>query len=129
MGLFDNLIDKAKSISDQALNEVERLTTNSSQKASEIWQSTAQTVSETCGSIVDTAMDVWNNKIPSKEEITVWAEDSYNYIKSLSKDFDTDKMWEKISAAAAKAGQDLIVMVLTIYYTISESIQKNNGQK
>ena len=129
MGLFDNLIDKAKSISDQALNEVERLTTNSSQKASEIWQSTAQTVSETCGSIVDTAMDVWNNKIPSKEEITVWAEDSYNYIKSLSTDFDTDKMWEKISAAAAKAGQDLIVMVLTIYYTISESIQKNNGQK
>ena len=129
MGLFDNLIDKAKSISDQALNEVERLTTNSSQKASEIWQSTAQTVSETCGSIVDTAMDVWNNKIPSKEEITVWAEDSYNYIKSLSTDFDTDKMWEKISAAAAKAGQDLIVMVLTIYYTISESIQKNHGQK
>lgn len=114
MGLFDNLIDKAKSISDQAFNEVERLTTNSPQKASEIWQSTAQTVSETCGSIVDTAMDVWNNKIPSKEEMTVWAEDSYNYIKSLSKDFDSDKMWEKISASAAKAGQDLIVMVLTI---------------
>ena len=129
MGLFDNLTDKAKSLADQAVKEAGRLSASSSQKVSEIWLSTTQTASETCDSIVDTAVDVWNNKIPSKEEIAVWAEGSYNYITSLSKDFDADKMWEKISETASKSGQDLIVMVLTIYYTISESIKKTNEQK
>ena len=129
MGLFDNLYYKTNSIVNQAVKEAERLSVGSSQKISEIWLSTTQTASETCDSIVDTAVDIWNNKIPSKEEITVWAEGSYNYITSLSKDFDSDKMWEKISATASKLGQDFIVMVLTIYYTISESIKNNNEQK
>lgn len=129
MELFDSLTDKFKSLADKVNSETERLTLNSTKNISEIWQSASQSTIETCNSIADTAREAWNCKIPSKEEIATWIEGSYNYITSLSKDFDTDKMWEKISTTASKAGQDLIVMVLTIYYTISESIQHKNEQE
>ncbi|MDE6808489.1 MAG: hypothetical protein K2J42_00140 [Muribaculaceae bacterium] len=125
MSLFDDLSRKAKSLAVQ----VSQLSDNSSQKVTEICQSVSQSTSELCNSIADSARDIWDNKVPSKEEIAEWVEGSYNYITSLSKDFDADKMWEKVSTAASKAGQELIVMVLTIYYTISESIQKKDEQK
>lgn len=32
-------------------------------------------------------------------------------------------MWEKISSTAAKVGQEMIIMVLTMYYTIEEALK------
>lgn len=37
--------------------------------------------------------------------------------------FDPKEMWEKISSTAGKAGQEVIMMVLTMYYTIEGSVK------
>ena len=69
------------------------------------------------------ASDFWNNKVPSTDELEKWAADARDKINGMADDFDAQKMWDKIKSSAAKAGQDLVVMVLTIYYTIAESIK------
>ncbi len=47
-------------------------------------------------------------------------------LHSYADRFNPDEMWEKLKTQAAKAGQDLVVMVLTIYYTIRDRIKGSN---
>ena len=37
--------------------------------------------------------------------------------------FDPKEMWEKISSSAGRAGQEVVMMVLTMYYTIESSVK------
>ncbi|MDE5750204.1 MAG: DUF1232 domain-containing protein [Duncaniella sp.] len=40
--------------------------------------------------------------------------------------YNPEEMWEKLKTQAAKAGQELVMMVLTMFYTIRDRIQGTN---
>ncbi|MDE6338438.1 MAG: hypothetical protein K2K97_01460 [Muribaculaceae bacterium] len=138
-------IDSIKKTMAEAIAELEKKTAETQKqasviasdmhaKAAEVAMSAMKTtgelstkISESVGSAIkdgsEWASDVWTNKVPSKEELEEWASGATDKIKAMADEFDAQKMWEKISASASKAGQELVVMVLTMYYTIVESIQ------
>lgn len=60
----------------------------------------------------------------SAKELADWAETMPDKLKEMSKDFDAESLREKLTKTAAKAGQELIVMVMTIYNSIESLITK-----
>ncbi len=55
-----------------------------------------------------------------------WSKTLPETLHSYADRFNPEEMWEKLKTQAAKAGQDLVVMVLTIYYTIRDRIKGTN---
>lgn len=145
MAFFDNLKQKlATATADlektamAAASELQKKTNDTisevRKKAPEMLQSAQKSTkehyaktSEAVGTAIkdgsEWASDVWNNKIPSREQLEEWAAGAGDEIKGLADDFDAGKMWDKIASSATKAGQELVVMVLTMYYTIEEKFK------
>lgn len=63
------------------------------------------------------------------DDLTKWAESVPDTLHKYASDFKADEMWKKLESWAAKCGQDLVIMVLTMYYTIQKFIPKLNEQK
>lgn len=76
------------------------------------------------GNITSGASQMWEGTVASSEKVAQWAKSVPDTIDQYAKNFNADEMWQKISSAASKAGQDVIVMVLTMYYSIEEYIKK-----
>ena len=62
-------------------------------------------------------------------DLQQWAETIPGKLHEYASDFNTDDMWKKIEAWGSKCGQDLLIMVLTMYYTIQKFIPKLNEKK
>ena len=138
MGLFDELKDKASKkasdlhkmagmTSEQIKRKASKLSQEAQSKTSALLAGTSKTIDEAIDGGKQWIGDLSNKKVPSKEELTEWAENSMEKVQSLAKDFDAEKMWDKIKESAAKAGQELVVMVLTMYYTIAENFKKGKS--
>lgn len=62
----------------------------------------------------------------SADDIKRWADKAPETIHQYASRFDTDEMWQKIEKWGMKAGQDLVIMVLAMYYTIRKFIPAIN---
>ena len=119
MDLSEKASAEFAEISDKASKEF----VGFSQKASAEGSHLFGKVSEGFSSLSDTVGT-------SAKELTAWAEGMPDKLRKMADDFDADAMWDKLSKTAAKAGQDLIVMVLTIYYSVESRItnSESNGK-
>lgn len=61
-----------------------------------------------------------------KASIEEWSKNLPEILHSYADKFNPEEMWEKLKTQAAKAGQELVVMVLTMYYTIRDRIKDTN---
>lgn len=113
MGWLDDIKQKTSAVASSAVK-----------KAGEAWDST----SAACEKIAMTAEDVWNASGKTAQDVAEWAKSAPDTIGRYAKDFDAAKMWDKISAYAAKAGQELILIVLTMYYAIADSFKKSEKE-
>ncbi len=59
-------------------------------------------------------------------DLSEWMKTIPETLQSYSDRFNAEEMWEKLKTQASKAGQDLVVMVLTMYYTIRDRIKGTN---
>lgn len=137
MGLFDKFAGKAKEATDkakEAADSVKSLRQNAEQvlaSAQELYDKT----SEECKDNMAADFAALRNKVGTEaQELSDWAKTMPDKLKIMADDFNVDSMWDKLSKTAAKAGQELIVMVLTIYYAIESKIpglksDKKNGKQ
>lgn len=128
MAFFDNLSKKASDFADAARTKTSGLSQDISKAAETTWGNSCRLAAKTWEDTSRWTAETWEQNIPSKEELSEWASGAGDYISSLAKDFDISKMWDKIKDSASKAGQELVVMTLTMYYTITESRNKNGKQ-
>lgn len=112
MGFFDKIASAAAFAADSAANADKGVAGTVSE--------TAKSVSE---SVSKKAMEAWDGTVASAEDVAKWAETVPETIHAYADRFDADEMWEKISSTAAKVGQEMIIMVLTMYYTIEEALK------
>ncbi|MDE7409505.1 MAG: hypothetical protein K2N09_05730 [Muribaculaceae bacterium] len=122
MGFFDKISEKAKEAAENAKKAAGEAIENASAEGSNIF-----------GKVSDGFSSFTETVGTSAKELTTWAEGMPDKLRKMADDFDADAMWDKLSKNAAKAGQDLIVMVMTIYYSIESKItaiqnSKNNGK-
>lgn len=129
MGIFDkiasNVTSAANSVT-EAAKQASGLASDavSGIKDSKIWSD-----------ISDSTAKAWSGTVASADELARWAETVPETIHTYADRFDADEMWQKISDTAAKVGQEMIIMVLTMYYTIEDAIKKidlkspENGNK
>lgn len=59
-------------------------------------------------------------------DLSEWAKTLPETLHEYSDRFNPEEMWEKLKTQAAKAGQELVVMVLTMFYTIRYRIKGTN---
>lgn len=122
MGFFDGLANKAKEVAEsakkaaaQAFDDVSSTAKDLAEKATAEGSNLFDKASEGFSSLSESVGT-------SAKELSEWAESMPDKLRKMSDDFDADAMWDKLSKTAAKAGQELIVMVLTIYYALESKI-------
>lgn len=76
--------------------------------------------------LTDNASDMAKGLSASTDELRKWAEKAPDTIHEYASRFDADEMWQKIEKWGMKAGQDLVIMVLAMYYTIRKFIPAIN---
>lgn len=119
MGFLDKIANKAKEAAENAKNAAATV----AEKASVTFKEVSDNASDGLSSFSD-------NFSKSAKDWAAWAEIMPDKLKKMADDFDANAMWDKLAKTAAKAGQDLIVMVLTIYYAIESKIPvKNKTEK
>ena len=150
MALFDKLKSKAATLADEALRQTAALSDDARKKATEMAGDVAKRSSKIMNDVTRKSAEIseevskksaevweeagewtsktWDEKVPSKEELSEWAAGAADYISSFAKDFDPAKMWDKLKECAAKAGQEIVIMVLTMYYTIKESMTNQKAK-
>lgn len=72
------------------------------------------------------ASEAYDKTVKSADEVTEWAKTAPDTFHELADKFNAEDMWNKIATSAAKVGQDLIIIVLSMYYTIKNAIQKTS---
>lgn len=144
MGFFDKLADKAKEFAEEAkksagnaLENTSKVTQNLSEKATKTtlkfsekasneFQGISKKVVEEgtllYGKASESLLEFSGNIGTSAKELSSWAQGMPDKLKSMAEDFDAEALWDKLGKTASKAGQELIVMVLTIYYAIESKI-------
>ena len=118
MGFFDKISEKAKEVVENAKKAAGEAIENASTEGSNIF-----------GKVSDSFSSLTETVGTSAKELTTWAEGMPDKLRKMADDFDADAMWDKLSKTAAKAGQDLIVMVLTIYYSIESKITGSHNSE
>lgn len=151
MGFFDKIADKAKGAAESAKKTVTKAYEETSSATKELSEKASAGISEFSdkaskefshfskkaseegsnfyGKISDGFSSLTDSVGTSAKELSVWAESMPAKLKKMADDFDADAMWDKLSKTAAKAGQELIVMVLTIYYAIESKIPGREKKK
>lgn len=125
MGLFDKLKDKASTIASDAAKSVGEFSEKASSITSEL-ADRARTGYDDMMRNASSAMDEWKDK---SQNLKQWSETIPDKLQEYASDFNVDDMWKKIESWGAKCGQDLLIMVLTMYYTIEKSIPNLKKQK
>lgn len=59
-------------------------------------------------------------------DLSEWTKTLPETLHEYAERFNPEEMWEKLKTQAAKAGQELVVMVLTMFYTIRDRIKGTN---
>lgn len=126
---IENASKTAKDLSEKASAEFSEI----SEKASKEFADFSQKVSSDGSNLFDKVSEGFSylsdSVGTSAKELAAWAESMPAKLKKMSDDFDADAMWDKLSKTAAKAGQELIVMVLTIYYSIESKITGSHNSE
>lgn len=76
--------------------------------------------------IKNKAAEIGNAAAGKTADLGEWSKTLPETLHSYADRFNPEEMWEKLKTQAAKAGQDLVVMVLTMYYTIRDRIKGTN---
>lgn len=63
------------------------------------------------------------------DKINIWAETVPSTIHQYAKNFDKEEFWSKISSVVSKFGQDMLFMLLTLYYSVAETINTNKDEQ
>lgn len=155
MGFFDKISEKAKEAAENARKAAEQAIEDASKTAKDLTDKASAGFSEISdkaskefaefsqkattegsnifGKVSDGFSSLTDTVGTSAKDLSAWAEGMPNKLRKMADDFDADAMWDKLSKTASKAGQDLIVMVLTIYYSIESKItgtqNSNNNEK
>lgn len=95
-------------------------------KASEIGNATSEKTAVLADKLKSQASDFGNLTSDKAAELAEWSKTLPETLHSYSDRYNPDEMWEKLKTQAAKAGHELVVMVLTMYYTIRDRIQNSN---
>ncbi len=56
-------------------------------------------------------------------DLKEWSKSLTETLTQYSSRFNVDEMWDKLKATASKAGQDIVMMTLTMFYTIRDCIK------
>ena len=59
-------------------------------------------------------------------DMSEWMKTLPETLHSYADRFNPEEMWDKLKTQAVSAGQELVVMVLTMYYTIRDRIKGTN---
>lgn len=151
MGLFDKISEKAKEAAENTRKAAEQAIENASKTAKNLTENASVEFSDISdkaskefadfsqkasaegsnifGKVSDGFSSLTETVGTSAKELTTWAEGMPDKLRKMADDFDADAMWDKLSKTAAKAGQDLIVMVLTIYYSIESKITGSHNSE
>lgn len=123
------MANKAKEVTEIAKNSATQVLEEASSKSKELTKEASAVGSNLIGKASDSFSSLSESVGSSAKDLCAWAESMPHKLKKMSEDFDADAMWDKLSKTAAKAGQELIVMVLTIYYAIESKIPENLKSK
>ena len=130
---IENASKTAKDLSEKASTEFSEFSDKASTEFADFSQKASAEGNNIFGKVSDGFSSLTETVGTSAKELTAWAEGMPDKLRKMADDFDAEAMWDKLSKTAAKAGQDLIVMVLTIYYSIESKItgshnSENNGK-
>lgn len=120
-----NLSETARDLSGKASVGFTEFTDKASKEIADISQKATAEGTYIFGKVTDGFSSLSENATTTARELSAWAETMPGTLRKMADDFDAETMWDKLSKTAAKAGQDLIVMVLTIYYSIESKIVGN----
>ncbi len=118
MGLFDKLSEKARGAAESALKTAGEVMDQAKVAAGDLSEKASVGWADLSGK-VGTATD----------DLSAWAETMPGKLRGMADSFDADALWDKLSKTAAKAGQELIVMVLTIYYAVESRLPGNKKEE
>ncbi len=76
--------------------------------------------------IKNKANEISNAAVTKTVDLSEWMKTIPETLHSYADRFNPEEMWEKLKTQAAKAGQEIVVMVLTIYYTIRDRIKNRD---
>lgn len=76
--------------------------------------------------IKNKAAEIGNAATGKTADLAEWSKTLPETLHSYADRFNPEAMWDKLKTQAAKAGQELVVMVLTIFYTIRDRINGTN---
>lgn len=133
MGLFDKLksasvalgsdiVQTVKEKSETITQTVEQTSKGIAERTQQLVNEASKASRELSDSLSDAAKEM--SKEVADAKIMEWAKTMPETLRSYADRFDADELWEKLKITAAKAGQELLIMVLAIYYAIENSIQK-----
>ena len=120
--VIENTSKVAKNLTDKASAEFSEISGKASKEFADLSQKASAEGSNIFGKVSDGFSSLTENVGTSAKELATWAEGMPDKLMKMADDFDADAMWDKLSKTAAKAGQELVVMVLTIYYSIESKI-------
>ena len=126
---IENASKTAKDLSEKASAEFSEISDKASKEFADFSQKASAEGSNIFGKVSDGFSSLTETVGTSAKELTTWAEGMPDKLRKMADDFDADAMWDKLSKTAAKAGQDLIVMVLTIYYSIESKITGSHNSE
>lgn len=119
---IDTASKTMREVSGKALASYSEFSEKASKELSELSKKAYAEGAELGGKVAEGWSSLSENVSVSTEELSAWAASMPDKLKKLADDFDAEALWNKISKTAAKAGQELIVMVLTIYYAVESKI-------
>lgn len=122
MGFFDTFVNNVKEVADSAKKTAVQALEDASSKSKELTKEASAAGSDLIGKVSEGFSSLSESVSTSAKDLSTWAEGMPDKLRKMADDFDADAMWDKLSETAVKAGQDLIVMVLTIYYSIESRI-------
>lgn len=125
MGLFDKLKEKAATLATEATVGLGELSDIAASKGSEL----AGKARAGYDGIKENAAAAMEELQGKSQNLRQWAEGMPDKLKDYASGFNTEEMWHKIETWGAKCGQDLLIMVLTMYYTIQKFIPDITDKK
>ncbi len=72
------------------------------------------------------ASELGNAAAGKGADLTEWMKSLPETLRGYADRFNPEEMWDKLKAQASKAGQELVVMVLTIFYSIRDRLNGTN---
>ena len=117
MGFFDDLKKKA-----------EKLAAGAAEWTTQAAKDTAEWTTQAAKDTAEWTSEKWEGMGKYAEDFQNWTKELPDRLQEFKDNFSIEDFWNKIKETALSAGQEVVFMALTIYYSIANQMKSGDNQ-